>query len=340
MMIIVKKTAIAAFCSSTALAFAAPIPVTVDNFVRAETDLYLKALGSKPNGFGNFNHTRLPSPLDEQSVIRLNRDTLYSAGVFDLDAGPVSITLPNAGKRFMSMQVINQDHYTPMVIYKSGNHTLSKANVGTRYVTVAIRTFVDPESAQDLKTAQGLQDKIKVSQPGGPGKLELPEWDQASQKATRDALLTLNAPLPDTNFMFGKKDEVKPVRHLIGAASAWGGNPQRDATYLNVYPTKNDGKTVHSIQVPGNVPVDGFWSISVYNKDGFFEKNDLERYTLNNITAKKGNDGNYNIQFGGCDKSSINCLPITDGWNYMVRLYQPQDSVLKGTWKFPVAKVK
>lgn len=321
-------------------AIAAPIPVNVDNFVRAETDLYLKALGSKPNGFGGFDHTRLPSPLDQQSVIRLNRDTLYSAGVFDLAAGPVTITLPNAGSRFMSMQVINQDHYTPMVVYKPGNYTLSEANMGTRYVTVAIRTFVDPSSDADLKTAQGLQDQVKVSQPKGKGKLELPDWDKASQKATRDALLTLNTPLPDTNFMFGKKEEVKPVRHLIGSAAAWGGNPQRDATYLNVYPEKNDGRTIHYIQVPGNVPVDGFWSISVYNKDGYFQENDLERYTLNNITAKKSSDGNYNIQFGGCDQSNLNCLPISDGWNYMVRLYQPQDAILSGKWAFPIAQPK
>ena len=38
-------------------------------------------------------------------MIRLNRDTLYSSAVFDLDAGPVTITLPDAGKRFMSMLV-------------------------------------------------------------------------------------------------------------------------------------------------------------------------------------------------------------------------------------------
>ncbi|WP_234857014.1 DUF1214 domain-containing protein [Acinetobacter junii] len=318
----------------------APIQVTADNFVRAETDLYIKALSSKPNGFGNFNHTRLPSPLDEQSVIRLNRDTLYSAGVFDLKAGPVTITLPDAGKRFMSMQVINQDHYTPMVNYKPGSYVLSEENVGTRYVTVAIRTFVDPTSEKDLTTAQKLQDKIKVSQPGGPGKLELPEWDQASQKTVRDALLILNNSLPDTNFMFGTKDEVKPVRYLIGAASAWGGNPQRDATYLNVYPTKNDGKTIYTLTVPKDVPVNGFWSISVYNKDGFFQKNEFNSYTLNNITAKTDKDGSYKIQFGGCTKGLVNCIPTSDGWNYMVRLYQPQESILNGSWKFPVAQPK
>ncbi len=47
----------------------------------------------------------------------MNRDTLYSAAVFDLDAGPVTIALPDAGGRFQSMQVINQDHYTPLVTY-------------------------------------------------------------------------------------------------------------------------------------------------------------------------------------------------------------------------------
>ena len=35
------------------------------------------------------------------------------------------------------------------------------------------------------------------------------------------------------------------MRHLIGAASAWGGNPKRDALYLNVVPAKNDGTTAY-----------------------------------------------------------------------------------------------
>ena len=333
-----KTTLVFALSVAATSSFAAT-PVTVDNFVRAESDLYFQAI-AKDNGFGKFNHIREPAKIDEQNVIRLNRDTLYSSAVFDLDAGPVTITLPNAGQRFMSMQVVNQDHYTPMVIYKAGTYTLNKQNVGTRYVMVAIRTFADPNSSQDLKAVQQLQDQIKVSQPKGPGKLAFPQWDQASQKTTRDHLLGLYAPLTDTNFMFGKKDEVQPVRHLIGAASGWGGNPQKDATYINAYPEKNDGQTVYQLIVPKNVPVNSFWSVSVYNKDGYFEKNELNSYTLNNITAKPSADGNYKIQFGGCSSSTVNCLPISNGWNYMVRLYQPQESILNGTWKFPVAQPK
>jgi hypothetical protein len=34
---------------------------------------------------------------------------LYSFAIVDLDAGPVTITLPDAGRRFMAMQVANED---------------------------------------------------------------------------------------------------------------------------------------------------------------------------------------------------------------------------------------
>ena len=339
-MTMLKKTTLALLLASSSATFADVIPVTADNFVRAESDLYFKTLSTLKGGFGGLNHTREPAPIDQQNVIRLNRDTIYSSGVFDLAAGPVTITLPQAGSRFMSMQVINEDHYTPMVNYKAGAYTLTEQNVGTRYVAVAIRTFADPNDAKDLKAAQKLQDAIKISQPGGPGKLELPEWDPKTQKETRDALLVLNQAMPDTNDMFGTKAEVKPIRHLIGAASGWGGNPQKDATYLNVYPEKNDGNTVYTMTVPKDVPVKGFWSISLYNKEGYFQKNEFNAYALNNLTAKKSADGSYHIQFGGCTKSTVNCLPITDGWNYMVRLYQPEQSILDGSWKFPVAQPK
>jgi hypothetical protein len=83
------------------------------------------------------------------------------------------------------------------------------------------------------------------------------------------------------------------------------------------------------------VPVDGFWSVTVYNRDGYFTPNPQNAYSLNNITAQRGPDGNITIQFGGCDAATPNCLPITPGWNYLVRLYRPQDKILNGEWTFP-----
>jgi len=236
------------------------------------------------------------------------------------------------------MMVVNEDHYAIEVDYGAGSHTLTKQTVGTRYVFVALRTLVDPNDAKDFDRAHALQDATTVKQTGGPGKFEVPNWDAASQKKVRGALIELNDTLPDLRRAFGRKDQVDPVRHLIGTASAWGGNPDHDAIYLNVTPTENNGTTVYKLAVPNKVPVNAFWSVIVYTADGHLQKNDLNAYSLNSIAAKKDNDGGVTVQFGRCDGKIPNCLPTTKGWNYMVRLYQPREDIFDGRWKFPEAQ--
>ena len=312
-----------------------PIHVSPDNFIRAETDMYFGNIAGT-GGLGRFVHFRELSPLDNQLVVRQNRDTLYSPVLFDLDAGPVTVTLPDAGDRFMSMQVITEDHYVPEVIYTAGSHTFTGEDIGTRYVALPLRILVNPNDPADLDAVHALQDAVTVRQ-DSPGSFEIPDWDPVSQKEVRDALIALFATLPDSKGMFGPEGEVEPVRRLIGAAAAWGGNPEKDALYLTVNPPQNDGTTVHRLTVP-DVPVDGFWSVTVYNKDGYFTENPQSAYSLNNIVAAKESDGSVEIQFGGCDGSRANCLPITPGWNYLVRLYRPRAEVLNGSWTFPQAQ--
>lgn len=238
------------------------ILVSPDNFTRAESDLYFSNIVSDGT-LGTFNHHRELAPVDNQLVVRLNRDTLYSVAVFDLDAAPVTITLPDPGRRFMSMQIITEDQYVPAVVYGAGSHTFTREDIGTRCVATAIRTLVDPNDPADLATVHQLQDAITVHQ-DSPGTFEIPRWDTASQTQARNALLQLAATLPDTKGMFGSKDNTDPVRRLIGSASACGGDPEHDALYLNVTPSKNDGTTAYRLAV-GEVPVDGFWSVTVYD---------------------------------------------------------------------------
>jgi hypothetical protein len=169
------------------------------------------------------------------------------------------------------------------------------------------------------------------------GRFEVPRWDSESQRTVREALIVLGRTIPDSTRTFGTRADVDPVRHLIGSATTWGGNPEKDAIYLNVTPEENDGRTVHRLTVR-DVPVDGFWSISVYDAKGYFQKNARNAYTLNNITAKTGDDGATSVQFGDCKDETPNCLPITRGWNYIVRLYRPRAPIIDGTWKFPEAE--
>src|SRR5262245_678043 len=312
-----------------------PVRVNVDNFKRAETDSYLAKFTAE-GGFGNFKHERELAPIDKQTVIRMNRDTLYSFGVFDLDASPVTVTLPDAGKRYMAIQVIDEDHYSPEVIYKPGRHTFTRAQIGTRYVCLAVRTFVDPNDPADVKAVHALQDGLKAEQ-NLVGKFMVPNWDAESLKKMREALLGVvaaNGEL-DSARMFGRKDEVDPVQHLLGTAAGWGGNPRTAAMYAGAVPKQNDGKTAYTLTLK-DVPVDGFWSVSVYNKAGFFEKNAKNAYSVNNVTAKPAADGSVTIRFGG-DETAPNYLPITPGWNYLFRMYRPRKEILDGTWMVPEA---
>ena len=313
------------------------VPVTVDNFIRAETDHYLAANAKTVGGLGRFLHSREPTAIDRQTVIRMNRDTLYSFAVFDLAAGPATLSLPDTGKRYMSMMVVDQDHYLPIVAYGTQPVTLTKETVGTRYAFVAIRTLVDPGDPKDLEAVHTLQDAIKVSQKDS-GKLELPNWDEESLTGVRNALLALAKYQTSFRGSFGAHGEVEPIQHLIGTAAGWGGIPDKDAIYASFTPAKNDGKTVYTINVPKIVPVKGFWSVSVYNPKGFFEKNLYNAYSINDITAKGSEDGSVTVQLGGCDGKIPNCLPIVEGWNYTVRLYRPEQPILSGKWVFPDAK--
>jgi hypothetical protein len=324
---------IASFVISAQATASPAEPVTVENYNRAQTDVNFAGVVTN-GGFGKFRHRHELAPPVQQGIVRPNRDTLYSFAVFDLDAGPVTIRLPEVGKRFMGMQVVNEDQYTPAIYDGAGTHTLTRQMIGTRYAIGVVRFLVDFSNKEDVGQVHALQDAIKFSQER-PGTFEIPNWDEANLKKVQAALLQLGTTVSDTRRMFGaNENEVDPVRHLIGTALLWGGLPEKDALYLPVTPARNDGTTIHRLMVR-DVPVDGFWSITVYNAEGYLEPNPYNTYSVNNITAKKDNDGSVAIQFGACDGEVPNCLPIMKGWNYTVRLFHPRPEILDGTWRFP-----
>lgn len=303
--------------------------VTIDNFVRAETDHYFK-IRTNDGCFGKLCHNSGPADVHHQSIIRTNRDTRYSYGIFDLTS-PLTLTIPDTKGRFISMMVVNEDSYI-RVFYEPGIYTLTKENVGTRFIHLTYRILADPSSTEDNKIVTELQNKIGVKQ-ASAGKLEIPDWDEESLTKTRNLLLALAKDLPNSKAAFGTEWEVTQVRQLLGTAGGYGGNPDKDAIYLNLNPPNNDGVTAYTLTL-GDVPVDAFWSVSLYNEKGYYEVNDFNSYNFNSITPKKNPDGSVTIHFGG-DPKQDNFLYIMKGWNYMIRLYRPRKEILDGTWKCP-----
>ena len=307
----------------------ASVPVTVDNFIRAETAMQFDRSLEYSGGVNQWYHLRQPAPLDQQTVIRMNRDTLYSAAIVDISDG-ATLTIPETGSRYVSVMVINEDHYINRVYHDPGTHKLTMDEFDTPWVMLGVRTLVDASDPDDIEKANALQDQLKVEAKSAKP-FTHPRYDEVSYKTIYDAALVLGRSVPDARRSFGKKEDVEAVRHFLATAWGWGGLPDYEAQYLNVEPNLPVGE--YSLTVK-DVPVDAFWSISLYNRDGYFEENEYNSYSVNNITGTPNPDGSFTIHFGG-DPGSTNFLPISEGWNYVVRMYRTRAEILDGTWIFP-----
>ena len=310
-----------------------PVKVTAANYVRAESDIQMKGYIESFNCFGKFHHNRKPYDVDNQITIRGNRDTLYSFGVWDLRS-PVTVTLPDPKGRYQSLMIVSQDH-SIWGLYGPKTGTLTEEKVGTRYVLLTLRTFADPNDEEDMKEAYRLQDAVVVKQ-AYIGKFEVPDWKKDEVEKMRETINVIASTITDSSKIFGKTEELDPVYWRLGAALGWGGLPAEAASYVNVVPERNDGKTPYTLTVK-DVPVDAFWSVTLYDDKGLMPVNDYKAYSFNNVTAKKDKDGSITIRFGG-DPEADNFLPIVPGWNYIVRLYRPKQEILDGSWTFPGPK--
>lgn len=307
------------------------IRVTIDNFGRAASDIEFEKYVALAGGINRFYHFREPTPVDNQPTIRMNRDTLYSTAVVDIADG-ATLTLPEVGERYMSAMVYNQDHYVNEVFHGGGTYTLDMETFDTPYVIVYLRTLVDADDPKDIAAVNAIQDQMTITAASSQPFVK-PDYDADSYEALVALLNTLLPFADGISGTFGAKEDVNPVRHLIGTAVGWGGLPDTEAYYPSNVPNLPVGE--YKIEVPDDVPVRAFWSVSLYNADGFFEKNDIDGYVVNSVMGERNGDGSMTVHLGGCDDGRKNCLPIMDGWNYIVRLYQPGPEVLDGSWSFP-----
>jgi hypothetical protein len=303
--------------------------VNVLNYVRAKTAFHFDRVLMRSGSINSLGHVRQPIPLDQQNSRRMNRDTLYSSAVIDISQG-ASFSMPDSGGRYMSAAIINQDHYINKIFHGPGEHTLTLDEFDTPFVLLVIRILVNANDPADIKIANNLQDLLTVKSQSAEAFIH-DNYDNESLKSTTQTLIKLQAGLPDVINTFGSRGQVNKVRHLIATAYGWGGLPESETFYLNVQPQLPIG--AYSLTVR-DVPVDGFWSISVYNKEGFFEPNEYNSYSINNLTAKASDDGSFTIHFGG-DPDKHNYLHITEGWNYDVRMYRPRTEITLGSWTFP-----
>lgn len=323
--------ALAACVATVSVAAHAGEVVTPETYIRAETDFafadFQKNAGGSVNRF--FYITR-PTPLDQQSVVRMNRDTLYAGAVVDTEGG-ATVTIPEfPDDRYFSVLVIDNDHYAPVVFYEPGTHGIPG---DTKYVTLIQRIqLMDPSNPEDVDLVNQLQRQITIKASSAdvfPG----PKWD-------RDSMLELRTRYEREFQKFdqyepdwmGRRGKVNEKTRHLAAAGAWGLFPEEDAVYINYTGPSDPSKCyTATYEVPEN---NAFWSITVYGNDGFM-KSDNNIVNDRNVTLNS--DGTFTVFFGSEEScgARANRVDITDGWNFLMRVYRPGKIVLDRTYQLP-----
>lgn len=234
--------------------------------------------------------------------------------------------------RYASVYVVDIDHYVPAVFYEPGVHKLPQ---DIKYVGIGVRIqLFNPNDPEEIKLINKLQDQFVIhansADPFPPF-----EWDDASLNSLRSQYLKEAEKYPSYKGMQGPRGKVDEKTRHIAAAAAWGLFPEWDATYLNYSADHDIGSCWRATyQVPENK---AFWSITVYGRDGFLKSGNA---IVNSSNVKLNDDGTFTVYYGSrplCGKVA-NRLDVTPGWNFLMRIYRPGQSVLNGSYRLPQAK--
>jgi hypothetical protein len=193
---------------------------------------------------------------------------------------------------------------------------------------IAMRTQANTADPADLAKANALQDQLKLEQKNKGSYAASGNWNMEEVLAMRAKYQEIGKEEGiTTEVMFGKKGEVPLKEHNVGTAMGWGGLTPERAVYPGYFPDS----TAHQTLTLKDVPAKAFWSITIYDAEGY-PQGDI--YNINSQFAVVNDDGSVSINFGG-DENAVNYMDIFDGWNFSMRIYEPTEAYFNGEWVRP-----
>jgi len=309
------------------------LAVTKDNFIAAESDKYFFEQQVK-SGINHFTHDRILLTMDTQTVVRQNRDTLYSKSIWDTKGG-VTFELPVL-ESYQTLQVIDENHRTVAVLYaeKGKNKVTITPDMlsSGEHVWVIARTQVSDNTSEAIADGNSKQDMIKGSansadwyQPKG--------FDQHDREIVRLALEADVLKLDFTKAMGapeGKtlqpEQNLKPrdveLFHARGLTSmGFGGLPSEHA-YYKVLLAEDRSGTCQTMNFEAPPLGDqGFFSITTYGSDAYVH---TDNFALSSRDGEleTNKDGSYTVNFN-CGDTAINNIDVEAGWTGILRMYKP-----------------
>jgi hypothetical protein len=324
-------TLIAAAATISTVAGAAET-VTPANYVEPDitfTDI-VREVGSN-----RFRHDRSLIPLDKQPAVTMNRDTIYSFGIFFAPPG-TTITLPKSkDDRYQSAMILQTDHYIDQVFYGPGTFEIRSQ---TEFSGIAIRTQVDAADPEDVRYVNTLQDQIVVTPPKGTEiKAYRPrEWDGPSLESLRARYRKEARTLPNLNDTSGAHGTIDPHKQRLGVSVALGLLPPQHAVYIYRDYGLKGGECYRATYARPDFSDRGFFSFTMYGADKYIHS---ERSTLNDRVIKYDPDGTFTLHYGplsACGEVANRLDTPGDNWYLGVRVYRPAESIIRGEYAMPI----
>lgn len=307
--------------------------VTPDNYVESEVDITFTNIVNEV-GSNKFRHDRSLIPLDKQPAVTMNRDTIYSFGIFYAPKG-TTITLPESkDNRYQSAMILQTDHYIDQVFYGPGTFEIDSQ---TEFSGIAIRTQVDANDPEDVKYVNSLQDQIVVTLPPGIAAKDYKtrDWDMPSLEVLRAKYQEEAKALPNLNDTSGAHGAIDPHKQRLGVSVALGLLPPEHAVYIyRDYGLKGSECYQATYAKPG-FNKRGFFSFTMYGSDKYIHS---ELSTLNNRVIKYNPDGTFTLHYGpqsACGDVANRLDTPGDNWYLGVRVYRPVEAIIKSEYVIP-----
>jgi hypothetical protein len=297
----------------------------------------------------------------DDRIVRMNNDTYYKIGFFDLSDGPVILSSKfHTRDRFYSFQLMDDRNFNFKNVYHpngtfslyygdepeniEGEAIKSPSNLTVIIVRVEVKNKDDEE---DTKQAIKIFKGITIE---APTIKEIPELDllsHFSDSLVNIANLKFDSVAQNISLakMFVSNNYVPtpelPLYFATWTKLAWGGPVPTHSTYEGRYTDNNDkllkgAKGTYTLTTE-EPPVDAFWSVTAYDTErgGFFHPNKDDRYHINNTGVVKNDDGTITFLFKTeCQDNDQNCLTIPEGdFDLTIRYYLPLGSLQTGDWK-------
>ncbi len=275
------------------------------------------------SGINRFFHFTGLTKAADHWVVSPNNDTIYSIAAVNARNG-FKLKLPTVGERFISAQIITENHVTPFYLYGGGTFEFSADDFDTDFVVVGVRIGTDGTEADIRTVVEVLQPQYAIEDAAPED--DIPAVDRALLAKVRAGLLAEYSKLPNTFGAMRKRTaDVGDWEYFTYVtAGAWGLSPDENAMYAIGGPRDGKGGMCYTASFPP-VPAAAFFSITAYGP-GKYLMTDEDNIVSSNRGVVTDADGSFDVAFGGaaCRSLAPNFVATPeDGWSFLLRAYRP-----------------